>query len=127
MSPDDRQYSNEHEWVRIEAGEATIGISDHAQDALGDIVFLQLPEVGQKVSAGESCGEIESVKSVSPMHSPISGTVTAVNQVAVDTPEIVNRDAYGEGWLFKLEAANASEVDGLMTGSEYEAFIEEQA
>jgi glycine cleavage system H protein len=103
--PAELKYTTEHEWVAAPAGPvARVGVTDFATEALGDVVFLELPEPGSQVTAGEPCGEIESTKSVSTLFSPVSGTVTAVNAAAVDSPELVNADPYGEGWLFEVEA-----------------------
>jgi glycine cleavage system H protein len=101
--PDDLRYSAEHEWVRLDGSTARVGISDFAQDSLGDVVFVQLPEVGATVDAGASIGEVESTKSVSDIYAPVSGTVTAVNEALTTQPELVNSDPYGEGWMFEVE------------------------
>lgn len=114
--PTDRQYSAEHEWVRIADGTATVGVTQYAADALGDVVYLDLPEAGGTVTAGQTCGEIESTKSVSDLYSPVSGTVVEVNQEAIDNPALVNEDPYGAGWLFTVEV---SEEGPLMTAEEY--------
>lgn len=100
--PTDRQYTAEHEWVLLTDGVARIGVTEFASDALGDVVFLELPEVGRTVVAGEACGEIESTKSVSELYAPVTGTVSAVNAAAVDAPEVVNSDPYDQGWLFEV-------------------------
>lgn len=100
--PTDRQYTAEHEWVVLEAGTATVGVTEYAANALGDVVYLDLPEVGSGVVAGQPCGEIESTKSVSELYSPVTGTVASVNAAAVDAPEVVNSDPYGAGWLFTV-------------------------
>jgi len=125
--PDDLKYTSEHEWVRT-PGEAEssvrIGITDYAQEALGDIVYVSLPEVGTEITSGAAVGELESTKSVSDVYAPLTGTVAAVNEALDGTPELVNSDAYGEGWLFELVPADAGEVDGLMDAAAYRASVE---
>jgi len=125
--PDDLKYTSEHEWVRT-PGEAEssvrIGITDYAQEALGDIVYVSLPEVGTEITSGAAVGELESTKSVSDVYAPLTGTVAAVNEALDGTPELVNSDAYGEGWLFELVPADAGEVDGLMDAAAYQASVE---
>jgi glycine cleavage system H protein len=117
--PADLKYAQSHEWARLaDDGIVTIGITDHAQEALGDIVFLELPAVGRKVAAGEECAVVESVKAASDIYAPIAGEVVAVNQAAVDAPESVNQDAYA-AWLFKLKPANAAAVDALLDAAAY--------
>lgn len=123
INPEQLRYSKEHEWLSAaEDGVSTVGITSHAADALGDVVFVQLPEVGATVSAGESCGELESTKSVSELYSPVSGEVTEVNQDVVDDPSLVNSAPFADGWLFRVRASD----DGaeLLTAAEYDAFIE---
>lgn len=127
MYPTDLKYDREHEWVRVEGGVATIGISDFAQEQLGDVVYIDLPSAGGEVSAGDSFGEIESVKSVSELFSPVSGTIVEVNEPLRDAPEVVNADPYGDGWMIKVQLADPSEVDGLMSAEEYEKYITEEA
>jgi glycine cleavage system H protein len=122
--PDDLRYSKEHEWVRLEGDRARVGISDFAQDSLGDIVFVQLPDVGLDMVAGASVSEIESTKSVSEIYAPVSGEVTAVNNALTNQPELVNSDPYGEGWMFEVRVADPSEADGLLDAAAYRAFIE---
>jgi glycine cleavage system H protein len=122
--PDDLRYSAEHEWVRLDGSTARIGISDFAQDALGDVVFVQLPEVGATVDAGASISEVESTKSVSDIYAPVSGTVTAVNEALTTQPELVNSDPYGEGWMFEVEVSDAGAIDGLMDAAAYRKLIE---
>ena len=118
-TPANLKYAASHEWAKLEAdGSVTIGISDHAQEALGDIVFLELPAVGRKVKAGEECAVVESVKAASDIYAPICGEVVAVNQAAVDAPESVNQDAYA-AWLFKLKPDNAADLDGLLDAAAY--------
>jgi glycine cleavage system H protein len=121
--PSDRRYSKEHEWVKLDGDTARAGITDYAQDQLGDIVYVDLPEVGSTVTQFEKMGEIESVKAVSDLYSPVSGEVTAVNDRLVDKPEIVNSDPHGEGWLIELRVSAATESDKLMTADEYDAFV----
>ena len=124
--PADQKYSREHEWVRVdESGVATIGITDFAQDQLGDIVYLSLPEVGSGVRQFERCGEIESVKSVSDLYSPVSGEVVERNDLAVDTPELVNQSAYGEGWLWQVRLENPAELENLLSAEEYQELIKD--
>lgn len=120
MIPDDLRYTAEHEWVRPSGGTVRVGITDFAQDSLGDIVFVELPESGRAVTAGESVGELESTKSVSDLYSPVAGTVTARNEAVVADPALVNTDPYGEGWLVEIELADASAVDGLLDAAAYE-------
>jgi len=125
MHPADLRYDKEHEWVSLEGDVVTVGISAFAQDQLGEVVYVDLPATGDMLLAGESFGEIESVKSVSELFSPISGEVVDVNAALGDTPEIVNEDPYGAGWMLKVRLDDVSELDGLMTAEEYEAFIAE--
>ena len=127
MFPDDLKYTSEHEWVRgpAEAGASVrVGITDYAQEALGDIVYVSLPEVGADLDTGSAIGELESTKSVSDVFAPLSGTVTAVNEALDGTPELVNSDPYGEGWLFELTPADASAVEALMDAAAYQASVE---
>jgi glycine cleavage system H protein len=112
--PEDLKYAANHEWVSADGTRIKMGISDYAQDALGDIVFVELPEVGRQVSAGESFAEVESTKSVSDVYSPVTGTVIAANEALDATPELVNSDPYGDGWFVVIEATDLSELDGLM-------------
>src|SRR5690625_267058 len=118
--PNDRQYSKEHEWVVIDGDGATVGITDYAQDSLGDVVYTELPQVGDQVAAGEVCGEIESTKSVSDLYSPVSGTISEVNTDLGQSPEIVNDDPYGQGWLFKV---TITELGELLDAADYAAHI----
>ena len=127
MEPQDLRYHKEHEWVRIEGKRATLGISNFAQDALGDVVFVDLPQVGAKLSAEAELGEVESTKATSTIYSPLSGTVVAINQDLEEHPELLNQDPYGRGWIAVLELSNPSEVDGLMTAEQYEAFLTSEA
>ena len=123
--PANLKYAKSHEWVRLEAdGLVTIGITDHAQEALGDIVFLELPEVGRKLKAGEECAVVESVKAASDIYAPISGEVVEANQAAVDAPESVNQDAY-TAWLFKVKPADSAELNTLLDAAAYAKVAEE--
>ncbi len=124
MSPDDRKYSKEHEWVKMEdATQALAGITVYAQDQLGDIVYVDLPKAGATIKIMEKMGEVESVKAVSDLFSPITGEVTEVNDRLLDHPELVNEDPLGEGWMVRVTAADAAEMDQLMSAEEYEAFL----
>lgn len=127
MIPADLRYTAEHEWVgRLEhAAPVRVGITDFAQDALGDIVFVQLPEVGTKVEAGQPFGEVESTKSVSEIYAPLTGVVTARNETLGDEPELVNTDPYGAGWLVELEPANAGDIDDLLDADAYTALTDQ--
>jgi len=124
--PEDLRYTPEHEWVRSAEDGATlrVGITDYAQSALGDIVFVQLPDVGTKVTVGESLGEVESTKSVSDIYAPVDGTVTASNQVLGAQPELVNTDPYGEGWLVEIEPADQAALDNLLDAAGYLQLVE---
>ncbi|WP_110241474.1 glycine cleavage system protein GcvH [Nocardioides gilvus] len=126
MYPEDLKYTVEHEWVRTpgeSAGAVRIGITDFAQDALGDIVYVQLPETGETVTAGETCGELESTKSVSDIYAPVSGEVVATNDALDATPELVNNDPYAAGWLFEIVPTDASDLDGLLDAAGYQASL----
>jgi glycine cleavage system H protein len=125
--PSELKYDKEHEWVRAEGDTAVVGISDFAQDQLGEVVFVDLPEVGTAVVAGESFGEVESVKSVSDLFAPVTGSITEVNSVLSDAPETVNEDPYGDGWLIKVRMTDVGEADGLMSADDYEAFVAGEA
>jgi glycine cleavage system H protein len=122
--PEDLRYSTDHEWVRVEGGRARVGITDFAQDALGDVVFVDLPEVGSAAAAGASISEVESTKSVSDIYAPVSGTIAEVNADLGDAPERLNEDPYGEGWIFVLELQDPSELDGLLDAAGYRALVE---
>lgn len=125
QTPDNLRYTREHEWVDVTAeGRVRFGITDHAQDALGDIVFVTLPSLGASVSAGEPCGEVESTKSVSDIYAPVSGTVVARNDAVETSPETLNADPYGDGWLAEVETADAAGLDGLLDAAGYRAFTE---
>ena len=122
--PDDLRYSEEHEWVRVDGTRARIGITDFAQDALGDVVFVQLPDAGLAVIRSAGCAEVESTKSVSEIYAPLSGTVVEVNAALEDTPELVNQDPYGEGWIFEVEMSDSAELDSLMDAAGYRTLVE---
>lgn len=126
MPPADLKYSREHEWLRLDGDTATVGITDYAQDQLTDIVYVELPEVGRSVKAGESVAVVESVKSVSDIYSPMDGEVSAVNSSLEDHPEKVNDDAFGEGWLFKLKVSDP-DLSGLLDADGYQKFVDEEA
>lgn len=120
MYPPELKYSKEHEWVRVKDGVAAVGITSYAQEELGDVVFVQLPEVGSRVTQFEPMGVVESVKAASDLFAPVSGKVVSVNQQLFDHPELVNKDPYGEGWMIEVELADARELDKLLTSEEYE-------
>ena len=122
--PQDLRYSREHEWVRVDGSIARIGITDFAQESLGDVVFVQLPDVGLEIVAGASASEIESTKSVSDVYVPVSGVVQAVNTALVDTPELVNSDPYGEGWILEVALADPAELDALLDADAYRTLVE---
>ncbi len=125
--PAELKYSKEHEWLRKEAdGTYTVGITEHAQELLGDMVFVDLPEVGATVAAGDDCAVAESVKAASDIYAPISGEIVAVNEALGDAPEQVNSEPYGEGWIFKIKASDEAEVDALLSATEYEALLEDE-
>lgn len=121
--PDDLRYTKEHEWVRVESDVGTVGITDYAQDQLGDIVYLDLPAVGASLSQYGKMGEIESVKAVSDLYSPVSGEVVEPNHEAVDSPELVNQEPYGRGWLIKVRLTNPGELDELLTAQAYDELV----
>lgn len=123
MNPEELNYSETHEWIKIDGKVATVGLTDHAQSELGDIVYLELPGVGAEVKAGGEFGVVESVKAASDLYAPLSGKVVAVNDAATQDPALVNRDCYGEGWLVKVELKDPSEVENLKTAAEYKEFI----
>jgi glycine cleavage system H protein len=128
MVPVQLRYTTEHEWVGPgEGGRMRVGITHYAQDALGDIVFLQLPEVGAEVTAGDAVGEVESTKSVSEIYAPLAGTVVAVNQAVVDGPEVVNTDPYGDGWLLEIEPADPAAIEGLLDAAGYRKLTDAQS
>jgi len=121
--PADLKYVKSHEWARVQGGEATVGITDHAQHELTDVVFVELPGVGKKVKAGEACAVVESVKTASDIYSPLSGEITAVNKAVVDNPALVNTEPYAGGWFYKIKLSNPSEADALMSPEQYGAQI----
>ena len=120
--PDDLHYSKDHEWVRVDGTIAIVGITDYAQDSLGDVVYVELPKVSDDFAANESFGSVESVKAVSEVFSPVSGEVVGTNETLADTPEKVNQDPYGEGWMIRIQMSNPGEVDSMLTAAEYEDF-----
>ena len=126
MNPTDLRYHEEHEWVRVKGTQATLGISHFAQDALGDIVFIELPKVGASVKSGQQIGEVESTKTTSSIFTPISGTVAQVNTELKDHPEVVNTDPYGKGWMVVIDLSDPSQVEALMTAAQYDAFLATQ-
>ncbi|HAV3452721.1 TPA: glycine cleavage system protein GcvH, partial [Acinetobacter baumannii] len=119
--PSELKYARTHEWVKIEGDLVITGITDHAQDELGDLVYVETPEVGSKVTAGEQAGVVESVKTASDIHAPVSGTVVEVNTDLEDDPDFVNEDPYGKGWIYKIKPDNIADVEKLLTNAEYEA------
>lgn len=123
--PEELRYTSEHEWVRVEDGSVRVGITDYAQDALGDVVYVALPEVGATVSAMVACCEVESTKSVSEVFAPVSGTVAEVNSDLADAPQTVNEDPYGKGWIFAVAMSDPSEVDGLLDAAAYRSLLAE--
>ena len=125
--PEDLHYSKDHEWVRVEGDLAVIGITDYAQNSLGDVVYVELPKAGDKFAANESFGSVESVKAVSEVFTPVAGSVVTINESLADEPEKVNSDPYGEGWMIRLRMENASEVDSLLTAAEYEDFTKAES
>jgi glycine cleavage system H protein len=125
MIPGELKYTAEHEWIRADEGSTvTVGITHYAQESLGDIVFVSLPSVGDQVEAGQSCGEVESTKSVSELYAPVTGQVTEVNSVVDDAPETINSAPYEAGWLFRIDLGDPSQLDGLLSASEYEAMTQ---
>mgnify|MGYP003478117552 FL=1 len=119
--PSELKYASTHEWVRIEDDLVVTGISDHAQDALGDLVYVETPEVGQQITAGEQAGVVESVKTASDIHAPVSGTVVEINANLEDDPDFVNDDPYGKGWIYKIKPDNIADVEQLLSSTAYEA------
>ena len=120
--PDNLHYSKDHEWVRVEGDTAVIGITDHAQEQLGDVVYVELPKVGDEFAGNDSFGSVESVKAVSEIFTPVSGKISATNDSLNDEPEKVNKDPYGDGWMIKMTMKNSGDVDSLLTAAEYEDF-----
>jgi glycine cleavage system H protein len=125
--PEELKYTEEHEWVMVEEELAVIGISDFAQDALGDVVFVELPEVGTVLEAGKAFGVVESVKAVSDIYAPLSGTVEEINEDLLDAPEIINTSPYEDGWMIKIRMADAADADALMNADAYQALIAEES
>lgn len=126
MTPEELKYTEEHEWVASPSGGSVrIGITDYAQTQLGDVVFVQLPEAGEKVSVGDTIGEVESTKSVSEVYAPLDGEVTAVNEALSTNPDLINSDPYGEGWMFELALADASSLEGLLDADGYRKLIDD--
>ena len=125
--PEENRYTNEHEWVRLDKDTAIIGITDYAQKELGDIVFVELPEVGKQLRQGDPLGTVESVKAVSDVYSPVSGEVIEVNSRLQAEPELINRDPHGEGWIVKVKVTDPAELEKLMTAAQYEEFIRSES
>lgn len=123
MVPKDLRYTKDHEWVRLEDGKARVGITDHAQKSLGDIVYVELPTVGKTVKKGERTATVESVKAVGEVFAPLSGKVVAVNETVTKSPDLINKDPYGQGWLFVLEIADKKEIETLLTPEAYEELV----
>ena len=126
MEPQDLRYHKEHEWIRVDGNKATVGISNFAQDALGDVVFIDLPDVGATFAAEAELGEVESTKATSTIYSPVSGSIVQVNQELEEHPELLNQDPYGRGWIAILELSDPAEVETLMTAEQYDAFLTSQ-
>ena len=126
MEPPDLRYHKEHEWIRVDGNQATLGISNFAQDALGDIVFIDVPKPSSTVTAGQAIGEVESTKTTSTIYTPLSGTIVKVNPDLKDHPEVVNSDPYGKGWMIIIELSDPAQVDTLMTSDQYQAFLDSE-
>ncbi len=126
MTPSNCRYNKTHEWVRIEGDTAVVGITEHAQEALGDITYVELPEAGARVEQGAECGSIESVKAAEDLYSPISGVVAEVNPELEDAPEIINQDPYGKGWMFKVKDFDPAELETLLDAAAYDKMVEEE-
>lgn len=126
-TPEDNRYAKSHEYVHLEGDVATIGITDYAQKELGDVVFVELPQVGSQLDAADELGSIESVKAVSELFSPVSGEVVEVNEALADNPALVNTDPWGDGWMIRIRLSDATEVDELMTAEEYDEYLEKEA
>ncbi len=123
MIPKELKYTNEHEWVRIEGDKATVGITDHAQSALGDITFIELPETGRKVKKSDSVATVESVKAASDIYAPLSGEIVEINEKLNDSPEVINSSPYADGWIYKIKIANNSEANSLLDEASYEKIL----
>jgi len=123
--PSELKYTKEHEWIKVDGNIVLAGITDYAQDALGDVVFLELPEVNSEFSRGETFGVVESVKAVSDLYAPLSGTVTRINETLVDEPETINEDPYENSWMIEIKLSNETELDNLMDAAAYEAYVKE--
>jgi glycine cleavage system H protein len=126
-TPEDLGYTKDHEWVRVEGEQATVGITDHAQEQLGDVVYVELPKVGDKFEVSEPFGSVESVKAVSEIYMPLSGSVVKINASLNDSPEQVNEDPYGDGWMIRIKIDNPAHFDALLTSIEYEDYLKEEA
>lgn len=124
--PDDLYYSKDHEWIRIDGETGTVGITDHAQEQLGDVVYVELPDVGATFDAGAPFGSVESVKAVSELYLPVSGTITEVNTTLADTPEVVNSDPHDAGWMIRITLSDSGQLAGLMRADAYEAYVREE-
>ena len=124
--PSDRKYTKEHEWIKVSGDTGTVGITDYAQHALGDVVFVELPKVGAKLAANQSLGTVESVKAVSEIYSPVSGEVTEINGTLANAPETINQDPHGAAWLIKIKLSNPAKLGGLMDAAAYQAYIAEK-
>jgi len=124
--PDHLKYTKEHEWARVENSSVVVGVSDYAQESLGEVVYVELPEEGAELVMGEPFGVIESTKAVSDLYSPVSGTVAEVNDTLLDSPELINEDPYDEGWILRIELSDSSELEKLLDAAEYASFLEEQ-
>ena len=126
MVPEQLKYTDQHEWVKIEDNTATVGITDHAQNSLGDITFVELPSPGTELAAGDEACAIESCKAAASIYAPAAGKIAEANQTLDDAPALVNKDCYGQGWIYKMEISDASELDKLMTAQQYQKFLDEQ-
>lgn len=122
-TPSELKYASSHEWARLEGDVVVVGITDHAQEALGDLVFVELPEVGDTVAAGDEAGVVESVKAASDIYAPVSGEVIEINSALEDAPELINSDPYGEGWMYKIRVSSVEELDELLSAEEYDAQV----
>ncbi len=127
MTPEDSRYAKSHEYVHVEGDIGTIGITDYAQKELGDVVFVELPQVGSQLEAGDELGSIESVKAVSELFAPVTGEVVEINETLAEKPELVNTDPYGDGWMIRVRLSDATELDDLMSAEEYEEYIETES